>query len=141
MLFLGLWAGMLKKCNQCPPIFLIANFSAKMRILKFGTKNASFGCFGQQFWKTIVILGINTLEFGTKNFKFAYLGAGIWKYYCHIWNRCPWVYLAAKFGQKKQKQKQKIPVNLKPKMSALGFFEPAAENDIAIFEISFVKFV
>ena len=29
----------------------------------FGTKNALFGCFGQQFWKIIVIFEISSLEF------------------------------------------------------------------------------
>ena len=36
-------------CNQRAPICLIAKFCAKIRILKFGTKNALFGCFGQHF--------------------------------------------------------------------------------------------
>ena len=49
MLYLPLWAGMLKNychiCNQRPPIYLMAKFRAKMRILK-GFKNALFGCFG-----------------------------------------------------------------------------------------------
>ena len=53
MLYLGLWAGMLKNfchiCNQHPPIYLIAKFGAKIRIVKFGNKNALFGCFGQKF--------------------------------------------------------------------------------------------
>ena len=53
MLFLGFWAGILKNychiCNQRPRIYLIAKFRAKNRILKLGTKNALFGCLGQQF--------------------------------------------------------------------------------------------
>ena len=36
-------------CNQRPPICLIPKFCAKVRILKFGTKNALFECFGWQF--------------------------------------------------------------------------------------------
>ena len=32
-------------CNQHRLICLIAKFCAKIRILKFGTKNALFGCF------------------------------------------------------------------------------------------------
>ena len=94
---------MLKKychiCNQRPPICLIAKFRTKIRITKFGTKNALFGCFGQQFRKTIVIHAISTLEFAlvqslvqkiktpkseTKNARFPYFGAGISKHYCHI---------------------------------------------------------
>ena len=50
MLYFRLWAGMLKNychiCNQRPPIYLISKFCAKMRTLKFGFKNALFGCFG-----------------------------------------------------------------------------------------------
>ena len=67
MLYLGLWAGMLKNfchiCNQHPPIYLIAKFGAKIRIVKFGNKNALFGCFGQKFWKTIVTFEIDGLQF------------------------------------------------------------------------------
>ena len=59
MLYLSIWAGMLKNycdiCNQHPPICLMVKFREKIRILKFGTKNALFGCFGQLFWKNIVI--------------------------------------------------------------------------------------
>ena len=94
-----LWslAGMLKNyfhiSNQRPPNCLIAYFHAEIRIFKFGVKNALFGCFGQQFWKTIVIFEISTLEFallqsfeqrikilkfGTKMPDFPYFGAGIW---------------------------------------------------------------
>ena len=55
---LRLWAGMFKSychiCNQRPPICLIAKFRAKIRILKFRTKNALFGCFGEKFWKAVV---------------------------------------------------------------------------------------
>ena len=95
-LYLGLWAGMLKNyghnCNHRPPICLIAKFHAKIRILKFGTKNALFGRFWKQFCKTIVITAISTLELallqslvqkikilksGTKNARFSYFGAGI----------------------------------------------------------------
>ena len=49
----GSLAGMLKNycdiCNQRPPNCLIAKFRAKIRILKFGIKNALFGCFRPQF--------------------------------------------------------------------------------------------
>ena len=33
-------------CNQRPPIYLMAKFRAKIRILKFGTKDGLFGWFG-----------------------------------------------------------------------------------------------
>ena len=49
---LGLSAGMFKNychiCNQRPPIYLNEKFLAKIRILKSGTKNVLFGCFGEQ---------------------------------------------------------------------------------------------
>ena len=99
----GSLAGMLKNycniCNQSPPNCLAAKFRVKIRILKFGTKNALFGCFGQPFWKTIVIVEIRAfkfdssqnlvqknkiLKFGTKKSRFSYFGAGTSKYYCHI---------------------------------------------------------
>ena len=95
-LYLGLWPGMLKNyyhiCNQCPPICLIAKFCATIRIPELGTKNALFGCFGQQFRKTIAIFATRALEFvllqslvqkikilkfGTKNSRFAYSEAEI----------------------------------------------------------------
>ena len=49
MLYLSLWAGMLKiYChifNQYPPIFLITKSRAKIRISQLTTKNALFGYF------------------------------------------------------------------------------------------------
>ena len=88
--------------------------SCKNLNFKFGTKNSLFGCFGHQFWKTIVIFEIcafnfayckigakiNILKFGTKNARFSYFEAGISKYYCHIWNQRPRICLVAKFGAK-----------------------------------------
>ena len=119
MLYLSIWAGMLKKychiCNQRPPIFLIVKFHAKITILKVRTKSTLFGCFGQQFSKSIFIFQSNALEFsllqslvqkikilksGTTNVRFAYFGARILKYYCYIWNQSPQICLAANFGSK-----------------------------------------
>ena len=96
MVYLGLWVRILKNycyiCNQCPPIVVFATFRGKTRILQFGTKNALFGWFDQDFWKTIVIFVISVFEFtilqslaqkikifkfGAKNARFAYFGAGI----------------------------------------------------------------
>ena len=57
MLYLGLWGKMLK--NYC---HIMGKFYAKIRIRKFRTKNALFGCFGQPFLKTIVIFEISTLQ-------------------------------------------------------------------------------
>ena len=79
-------------CNQRPPGCIIAKFRAKIRILEFGTRNALFGYFGQQFRKTIAIFAIIAREFallqslvqkikilklGTKNARFSYFGAEI----------------------------------------------------------------
>ena len=104
-------------CNQSPPICLIAKFCAKIRILKFGTENALFRWFGQQFWKAILIFSINApefalfqslvqkvkiIKFGTKNVWFPYFETGIWKYYCHIWNQHPRISLVVMFGSKKK---------------------------------------
>ena len=49
---------------------------------KFWTKNALFG----YFWPKMSYLGIFGLDF--------------WKYYCHIWNQHPQIYLIAKFCEK-----------------------------------------
>ena len=105
MLYLGFWAGMLKNyyhnCNQRPPICVIAKFRTKIGILKFGTKNLLFGCFGQHFWKTNVMFEISTLEFvllqnfvekwkclnWDQNALFGYFWAIILTGYCHIWNQ------------------------------------------------------
>ena len=131
ILYLGLWAGMLNNychiCNQSPPICLIAKFCAKIRILKFGTENALFRWFGQQFWKAILIFSINApefalfqslvqkvkiIKFGTKNVWFPYFETGIWKYYCHIWNQHPRISLVVMFDSKKKIPKfgKKLPI-------------------------------
>ena len=92
---------------QCPRIWLIANFGAKIKILKFRTKNALIGCSGQQLRKTIVIFEISTLQFaylqnlqktkmpkfGTKNALSGYFWARILKNYRHIWNQHSRIYL------------------------------------------------
>ena len=115
----GFWTGMLKNfchiCNQRPPIFLIAKFCVRIRILKFGTKNALFECFGQQFRKIIAIFAVSILKFaslqslmqkikilkfGTKSVRFPSFRAGIWKCYCHIWEQPPRICLDVKFGAK-----------------------------------------
>ena len=78
------WAAILKNhChiwNQRPRICLIAKFGGKIKILKFGTKNAWFGFFG----------------------------AWIWKYYCYIWNQHPLICLIAKFHIKTKMPKFRI---------------------------------
>ena len=50
---LGLCSGMFKNychiCNQRSPICLTAKFRATIKIIKFGTINALFGRFEEQF--------------------------------------------------------------------------------------------
>ena len=45
-----------------PQIFQIVKFRGDLEILKFGTKIALFGCFGQQFPKTTVIFALSNLS-------------------------------------------------------------------------------
>ena len=50
--------------NQNSKIYLkLEKFREKLKIGKSRTKNALFGCFGQEFWKIIVIFEISTLGF------------------------------------------------------------------------------
>ena len=77
--------------NQRSGICLIANFDAKMEILKFGTKKAFlWAFFGLEFQRGIqerkFHAAIKMLKSRKKNALFWYFWAGIWKNYCHIWN-------------------------------------------------------
>ena len=134
---LGLWA-----------ICLIANFCAKIKILKFGTKNALFGCFSEHFWKTIVLFVIsahpnlsyskvwcrNILNLGAKMSVWVFYD---WNYktYCHIWNQHLKTCLTAKI-----RGKTKMP-KFGSKIPYLGIFDLEIENNIIIFEINTLKFV
>ena len=79
MLYFGSLARMLKKychiSNKRPPNCVIRTFRAKLRILKFGTKN----CLILVCW------------------------AAILKNHCHIWNQHPRICLVAKFRAKHKK--------------------------------------
>ena len=114
--------------NLHPRICLVAKFGAKTKIvkknfvkttkmLKFGTKNVLLGYFWLEFENNILIFERNTPDLSnckiswrknTKMFKFspkivcwfAYFCVGIWKCCRHIWNLCPRICLAAKFGEK-----------------------------------------
>ena len=137
MLYWGLWA-----------ICLIANFCAKIKILKFGTKNALFGCFSEHFWKTIVLFVIrahsnlsyskvwcrNTLNLGAKMSVWVFFD---WNYktYCHIWNQHLKTCLTAKI-----RGKTKMP-KFGTKIPYLGIFDLEIESNIIIFEINTLKFV
>ena len=48
---------------KLPQIVQNAKFCGKLKILKLRTKIVSFGCFRQQFSKTIVTFEINALDF------------------------------------------------------------------------------
>ena len=116
MLYFGSLARMLKKychiSNKRPPNCVIRKFRAKLRILKFGTKN----CLMLLFWAAIlknhchisnqhpwiychiwnqhprICLSLKFCEetempkFGTKNALFGYFWAKYFKNDCHIWN-------------------------------------------------------
>ena len=111
ILYLGLWAGLLKKYvhiwNQHPPICLISFFLVKMTMPKLGTKNTLFG----SFW------------------------AGICQKNCHIWYQRTQICLAAKLAAKIKS------LNLRPKVPDLGILGLEADNNTAIFEISTLEFV
>ena len=85
--------------NPHPRIFLIANFREKVKMPKFGTKNAIFGYFGARIhtWyqhpQNCLIAnfcyGTEMPKFGTKNAFFVDFWVIILKNYCHIWNQHP----------------------------------------------------
>ena len=65
--WLGIWKYYFHVSNQHPQICLVAKFGAKIKILKFGTKNVLFGYFwAWNLKKTIVRFEIST-------FKYVYL--------------------------------------------------------------------
>ena len=67
----GIWKYYCHVSNQRPRIFLIPKFGAKIKILKFRTKNVLF----EYFW------------------------AGTWKNCCHIWNQYPQICLVANYHE------------------------------------------
>ena len=105
----GIWIYYCHVSKQRPWICLVVKFGAKIKILKFRTKNALFG----YFWKLLSYLKsahsnlpnckfhekTKMSKFGTKNVWFGYFGGGIWKKYCHIWNRHPRICLIAKYHE------------------------------------------
>ena len=141
-------------CNQHRLICLIAKFCAKIRILKFGTKNALFGCFWTEIWKyychnwnqlpQICLipkfgLKLKILKFGTQNALFGYFWTGIWKQYCHVRNQHPRICLTEKF-----REKMKMP-KFGTKNALFGcFWARILKNDyktIVTFEISILEIV
>ena len=64
--------------------------------LKSYLKTVTFEISTLEFCK-VLCKKIKILIFGTKNARFAYFGTRIWKYYCHIWNRHPQIWVTAKF--------------------------------------------
>ena len=146
----GIWKYYCHVSNQRPRIFLIPKFGAKIKILKFRTKNVLF----EYFW------------------------AGTWKNCCHIWNQYPQICLVAnyheitkmhKFATKsalfgyfglefkkkllsylksapsnlsicKISRKNKKSLILGPKRPDLCIFWLEFESNIVIFEISTLNF-
>ena len=127
--------------------FQISKFCTKIKIVKFGTKNALFECFGQNFWINIVISEVSVLEcltvkfrvgikmskFGIKNTLFGHFWAGILQNYCDLWNERTRMCLNAKFGTK-----IKI-LEFGTKNAWFVYFVMKVENNIIIFEISNLK--
>ena len=60
MSFLGIFV---LECKKVKYVLEEAKFREKMKLLKSMTKNVLFGCFGQQFRKTIVIFEISAFQF------------------------------------------------------------------------------
>ena len=91
--------------NHGPWICLIAKFSAKIKILKFGTKNSWFWYYWARnlknywhIWNQLPQICLNAKfcekkqkmpKFGIKNALFGYFWAEILNNYCHIWNQDP----------------------------------------------------
>ena len=155
MLYLGLWAGMLENychiCNQRPLVCLIGKFRAKIRILKNRNQKCFFGCFVQQFRKTIVIFETNVL-------KFVFALKFDAKKSLHLEPKMPDLrilglefqniivifeisVLEFVFFQSLVQKKKKKSLNLGPKMSYLGILGLDVENNIAMFEISSLEFL
>ena len=99
-------------CNQPPPVYLMTEFCAKVRILKLGTKNTFLSVFGSNLkicchiWNQhpsiflIATFGTKKpLSFGTKNARFAYFRARIWIHSYNIWNQNLWICLFGKYHE------------------------------------------
>ena len=99
-------------CNQPPPVYLMTEFCAKVRILKLGTKNTFLSVFGSNLkicchiWNQhpsiflIATFGTKKpLSFGTKNAGFAYFRARIWIHSYNIWNQNLWICLFGKYHE------------------------------------------
>ena len=83
----------------------------KLEFLNLEPKNTLFKCFGQQFWKDIVIFDISTLEFAllqsfVQKIKILCQISVSWDWNleicCHFSNQRPRICLVAKFGAKIQ---------------------------------------
>ena len=74
-------------------IWIFSGWNSKkpLSYLKLTPSNL-FTC--KVWWK------IKILKFGTKNARFVSFWAGIWKLYYHIWNQHPEIYLIIKFREK-----------------------------------------
>ena len=99
--------------QQQPRVHLIANFSEKSKMPKFGTQKVSLG----NFWAWILnqhpriclnakYRGKTTIpKLGTRNAWFGWFGARILKQHCYIWNQYPRICVIAKLGGKTKMHK------------------------------------
>ena len=99
-------------------IFLVAEFSEKTKMPRFGPKNPWFAYFPVVIWKyycrnwnlcpRICLAAkfgakMKIHKFGTKNVFFGYFFfSGIWKHSCNIWNQHPPISLMTKFQRKEK---------------------------------------
>ena len=99
-------------CNQPPPVYLMTEFCAKVRILKLGTKNTFLSVFGSNFKNLLSYLKSASFNFPycnvwdkktsflwTKNARFAYFRARIWIHSYNIWNQNLWICLFGKYHE------------------------------------------
>ena len=136
--------------NLHPWICLVTKFDAKLKILKFGTKNTWFGYCWTGIWKQhcsiwnqhpricLITKFCEKMEipnFGTKNTLFGYFWARISKKCYHIWNQHPGIDLTAKFCEIMKMSK------FGTKNALLGIFGLELLRTIVIFKISNLEFV
>ena len=112
-------------------LVLYGKFREKMKMPKFGTKNALFGYFWVRILKNYCHIWnqhpqiclfpkfrgkTNILKFETKNAWFGYFWTGIWKQYCHIEIR------ALEFVRLQNFAKKQKCLNFGTKVPHLGIF-------------------
>ena len=114
----GIWKYYCHIWHQRPGICLLAKFDVKIKILKFGTKNAWFEYFWTGNWKLFRHIWNQDPRI--------FLIAGILQNYCHIWNQQLQICLIAKFCKETKMTtfgiKNAIFGYFSPRMPYLGIF-------------------